>query len=553
MDLLQNPFHILTASPRDNRRRIMELTEERSLQGDSSKCMQACSDLTNPRKRLSAEVAWLPGIGPKQTAELITSLDTKVTDILTVRNLPSLSRANLLASALSRVPDYKIDDVTEWILSIAWTFEDVVPEKVCSVINEERVVSGFPEITDLSVVESEIQERRLHYRNIVKSALDNLSSEDLVAVVTRVVESATNGGEELGPILIADLVDAYEVEAQGFLEGEEKNIRILIEGIRSALESKQPDSVLDPMVSKLIHVVKNWDTVAQPIQVSTKSRGLDHDASHRVARLIRDLAVYMFNEHSKLDLSQRLTTTLQEVFAEVGEVAEKIAEDADALEEIAEGRKLSLLLEPISDLCKTALENADKNPASADKEAQKVMNLGPRLVSDLVELRPTADILSEGKEIIAITLMHCAVAYGNETEKWKPCITFLEEAMKYASGNELKEKIINNLETVKNNERLYGNLRPITSAPSLGTANGTGTTLYGASDYDKGTGSYISTYYIVIFGIPIFPIRRYRVIPIPGGYRFLGKMPLRTFDKWHIAVSIGIMIGLIWYFTKDAG
>ena len=31
MDLLQNPFYILTASPRDNRQRIMELADERSL------------------------------------------------------------------------------------------------------------------------------------------------------------------------------------------------------------------------------------------------------------------------------------------------------------------------------------------------------------------------------------------------------------------------------------------------------------------------------------------------------------------------------------------
>ena len=30
MDLLQNPFHVLSASPRDNRGRIMELADERS-------------------------------------------------------------------------------------------------------------------------------------------------------------------------------------------------------------------------------------------------------------------------------------------------------------------------------------------------------------------------------------------------------------------------------------------------------------------------------------------------------------------------------------------
>jgi hypothetical protein len=57
MDLLQNPFHMLNATPRDNRRRIMELADERSLLLDARECIQARSDLTNPRKRLSVEIA----------------------------------------------------------------------------------------------------------------------------------------------------------------------------------------------------------------------------------------------------------------------------------------------------------------------------------------------------------------------------------------------------------------------------------------------------------------------------------------------------------------
>ena len=48
MDLLQNPFHILTASPRDNRRRIMELADERSLLLDSSECHGGALGLDQP-------------------------------------------------------------------------------------------------------------------------------------------------------------------------------------------------------------------------------------------------------------------------------------------------------------------------------------------------------------------------------------------------------------------------------------------------------------------------------------------------------------------------
>ena len=335
MDLLQNPFHILNASPRDNRRRIMELADERSLLLDSSGCMEARSELTNPRKRLSAEVAWLPGIGPKRVGEVLSLLESSPADLLVVDNLPSIARVNLLAAGLARLPDHNADNVAEWILEISWAFEDLDADELSVIINEERVVSGFPEVSDMSAVEAEIQERRRYYRQVIKSAFDNLPPKELVEAVTVAVESATDDGEEHGPIMIADLVDSYEVEAQGFLDKEEENIRVLVEKLRATVDAERSDSTLAPMVNQLIQVVKNWDTVAQPIQISTKSRGLDHDASHRVAGLVRGLAIHMFNEHGKLDFSQRLTDMLQEVFAEVGEVAERTAQDADALDQIA--------------------------------------------------------------------------------------------------------------------------------------------------------------------------------------------------------------------------
>jgi rubrerythrin len=303
---------------------------------------------------------------------VLSLLESSPADLLAVDNLSSIARASLLAAGLARLPDHNADDVAEWILEISWAFEDLDPDDLSVIINEERIVSGFPEVSDLSAVEAEIQERRRHYRQVIKSALDNLSSKELVEAVTVAVESATDDGEEHGPILIADLVDSYEVEAQGFLEKEEENIRSLVEKIRNSLELKKcpkcghvqsnpeecencqiyfhkyiklnggntkiDDSVLVPLVGHLIQVVKNWDTVAQPIQVSTKSRGLNHDASHRVAGLVRGLAIHMFNKHDKLDFSQQLTNMLQEVFAEIGEVAERSAEDADALGEITEQR-----------------------------------------------------------------------------------------------------------------------------------------------------------------------------------------------------------------------
>ena len=548
MDLLHNPFYILGATPRDNRRKIIELAEERSLMMDFGKCSKARSDLTNPRKRLSAEISWLPGLGPKRVTEALALLDNSFNDLLGTAQLTSLARANLLAAGLSRLTGTNdSEEIAEWILELAWAFEHVDPEDLCTIINEERVVSGFPEVTDISAVEAEIQGRRIYYRQVIKSALDNLHAKHLVEAVTIAVELATEEGEEQGPVLIDDLIDSYEIEAQPFIEKEGKNIEMLVEKIRQDADAEKSDDVLEKLVAQLIQIVKNWDSVAQPIQVSTKSRGLDHNASNHIAGIVRGLAIHLFNEHGKLDLSQRLTSMLQEVFAEVAEIAERTAEDASALDEIAERRKLSRLLDPISDLCKTAIENSEKNPSLADKEAHKMVNVASQLVSSLIDSKPSNEILSHGKDQIALTLMHCAVIYGNETEKWKPCISILEEALKYASSEEVKSRIHKNLEIVRKNEKLLGELRPISSAPSLYIINGIGTTLYGSSDPDNDTGSYLSTYYFVFFFIPLFPICRYRVIPTVGGYRFIGKAPLRTFDKWHIAVSLGL---IAWMFIS---
>ncbi len=336
MDIKENPFHILLASPRDNRRRIMELADERSLQLDQSECVQARLTLITPRKRLSAEAAWLPGIAPKRTAEVLSLLEYSPADLIGIIDLNPIARANVLATGLARLPRYTPDKVVKWTLELARAFEDVDPKDLCAIINEERVVSGFPDVTDLSALEMEIEERRLHYRQVIEDALENLSEKEHTEAMTVAVESATGNGDEHGPILIADLVKSYEVNNQVLLEKKQENIETLAEKLRAAVDAERPDPILAPMVSQLIQAVKDWDAVAQPIQVSTKGLGQDHQASRQVAGLVRGLAVHMYNKHGKLEFSQQLTNMLKAVFEEVVEVVELVTQDADALGEIAE-------------------------------------------------------------------------------------------------------------------------------------------------------------------------------------------------------------------------
>jgi hypothetical protein len=95
-------------------------------------------------------------------------------------------------------------------------------------------------------------------------------------------------------------------------------------------------------------------------------------------------------------------------------------------------------------------------------------------------------------------------------------------------------------------QRIFGALEPISSAPMLGTINGFGCTIYGNSNHDPESGSYEVTHYFVALFVPILPIARYRVIWAGGNkYQFLGKLPLRKVDRWHLGIVAAAMIVML--------
>ena len=340
MELLTtNPFFRLGATMRDDKRRIMELAEEKSLMSDGTAVQRAMAVLTNPRRRLAAEIGWLPGVGPKRISEALSILTQKPASVRDLGTLPSLARANLLADALIRVVDQlATGTVARWILEIADAHDHIEAAQTATLLNEDRSVAGFPAVVDLQAVGAELENRRQYYRQAIKAALEQVSAPSLVEIITMAVASATDNGEHQAPILIDDLVDSFEVEAQGFLATETENVAALVQGVRSAVERREDHEHIERLVSSLEEVAKNWDRVVQPIQLSARSRGTSHGPSHEVAGKVRGLAVYLFNQHGLLDISRRLTALLQEVFAEVDKVAEQSVEDATALDEIAEQR-----------------------------------------------------------------------------------------------------------------------------------------------------------------------------------------------------------------------
>src|SRR5450830_149636 len=329
--LHKNPFSVLGVTTRDNRHKIMERAEELALHGDQAECQKARSDLTNPRARLSAEVAWLPGVSPRMAEQLVKTISDDPLGTRSQTGLPEIAKANLMAAAIESVnlnaPSPQ--ELADFMEALAHVADSIDASDVMRDINEDRAVAGFPEIRDLAAVEEEIEDRKKTYKNVLKSVLNDMPTSALVDAMTLLVYQSTDSGESPAPSLVDELVDSYEIETQGFLQKEQENITKLAEGALAAAPSGARS--VDPLLAKLESVVRNWSRISKPIQISMKARGMDHRHSEEIAYGIRSLGIDLFNKHDLLAQAERTTKLLQEKFGDLPEFAEKVATDAGTI------------------------------------------------------------------------------------------------------------------------------------------------------------------------------------------------------------------------------
>jgi hypothetical protein len=170
----------------------------------------------------------------------------------------------------------------------------------------------------------------------------------------------------------------------------------------------------------------------------------------------------------------------------------------------------------------------------------------PELNRIIQLLPPGYEGALEAREEAALLLSAIATDY-TWADDFITSETLREEALKLAENTLGAIRIEDGLEHIRasaRQQRVFGS--PISSAPALGTFNTIGCTLYGSSDYDPETKSYATTHYFVALMLPLLPLGRYRVINVGGNtYRFLGKLPLRKADRWHLGIVLSGVAAMI--------
>jgi hypothetical protein len=328
-----NPFKVIGASSRDNKSKLVELAEEKSLSIDPELCAKARSDLSNPRTRIACEVSWFPGVSPKRCDELcrIPILNASLID--KIDTLPSLAMVNLYACIFQAIEGNELAEVISATISkFSHLIEKISFDEIVRDINEDRLVSSFPEIRSTDLIEEAYAGQLSVYKDLVKNALDRFDPESLVKILTLVVDLDTESGKHSAPMFTELLIDMYEVEVISVLDSELDKLKSLKYKILNKLDARNFDLSAD--IDTAIRVLSNFGKIAFPIILLNVSKGTKFNKAEDIADEMRSLGIALNNKYQQTEASIRVISSIKMVFNTIDDISEQANEDEEKLSEI---------------------------------------------------------------------------------------------------------------------------------------------------------------------------------------------------------------------------
>ena len=341
MKLKENPFLILQVGPEATRTDIAGAAQALDLEEGGSRGREARRILITPRLRVQAEAAWVWSTGGATTPTAVTELvQSGGCGGEVWQRASPLGRLNASVAAL----DIRRTIFEEQGLLVSWTeptdtilermdmYAQVIEWKsVREHINATRKTAGFTPLQEDQALRKAIKQQIGDAVTAVKETLNERGSSHLVTTMTKLVDEATHKGEGRSGPLIVRLIEQYEVEAQQFFECEDNTMEALKTRIRKRAKNGASDIVITGDVQVLMRVLNNWDKVAQPIQISKRSRGQRHEYSYETAKGIWDLSIELWNERDLRTAPRLIVREMQSIFAEEREMMEILTKDIETM------------------------------------------------------------------------------------------------------------------------------------------------------------------------------------------------------------------------------
>ena len=418
MQYNDNPFHILGVAPIDSRRVIARQSEEKALLLDAQKCSDAQATLTNPQRRIAAEVHWFLDCSPEEIKEIDSYVDGVITnndiDDYSWDRFCALTQLNIQLACLDAQNFKNASMAKYYILGISRLFEAVDIEVVLQLINENRRQAGFPEVSKSLDIESALGDLRSEIRQSLTQRLQCLPENQYTQIVTMLSESYSGNQRYKGHAVLEDVISEYQVFINDTLHQQGQAIIRTAKFI--AMGAKKIN--VSQAVTDLINSLYAWDKLAQPLQLGALTKGSSHEESKEMLVALRDLALKLHNEFGLSTESLSITKATQEVFKELPEYIELLSDDNKTLTKLIEEKEAKEVISPALESVNKAYETLKACPESHRSEKiNELINCireANRLIKKQFSDKKTADSLRTSLGMLARSF---AVDLHNEHQR----------------------------------------------------------------------------------------------------------------------------------------
>lgn len=314
MEIKGNAFDVLGVTPEDDIASINEAADEKSWKDEANESMYeaARETLTNPRKRLQAEVPWFLKNSNSAFSLMNEVQNCRGTDIrLVVQKIVALDDEYKQA-----LQEESLDDI----------YTDII------ISRKKAGISADIEQDDIEEALSQLLEEG------AKAAIDTLlrkcSTREAAQIGNVIAKEMIQPGIGKYPKKYGDcirfFIDLYNMKVQNELDACSEQIKQDIEAAKVYTSVAQ--------LSPLFQEIEWFDYLAQPLQLYFEDQGQaeKQSQSNEIAPKLRDLALFYHNQKNLTNLSIAVTEKAMQVFEENPQMLQQFQEDIEILKRLVQ-------------------------------------------------------------------------------------------------------------------------------------------------------------------------------------------------------------------------
>lgn len=331
----ENPFYILHVFSDTPIHKIHNAVEDMILDADNDeqeyKLHEAEDILTNPKKRISAEVSWLCGIEQQECQSVIQ----RIIDGFGVE-----SKGYAPFSLLVMVKNAIFYGVGEqFILYLVWSdqlYQNSNTKQAMDLINQDRTRAGIPLINDMLWIEEEWHKIPGEIGSAVRQKVTNmLSPSDYTRWMEKTVQAFCDQKSfgEIAEILLTN----YQLDKKSEMASLDEKLNRVEQMIRS--------QQIEPGMKIIREVVPLYSSLLHPILIYESAVGIPiRDQNQKVFLQLRGMGLFLCNSLHDVGHAIEITNLLLQNFSDVSAWNNMLKKDHEILSGIGGNKQRTKIL-----------------------------------------------------------------------------------------------------------------------------------------------------------------------------------------------------------------